>query len=168
MSGWYAWLYLAVCDVIIMHKTIINKHDMIFISHVLWRCQIHIVLPNNLPLHDDVIKRKNFPRYWPCVEKSPVSGEFPAQRPVTRSFDVFFDLRPNKQLSKQSWGWWFEMLSHSLWRHSNVITTVHECNKDTFELQPSLMRNHMASTFSAYKLNNPSLMQNHMARSFSA
>ena len=28
-------------------------------------------------------------------------GEFPAQRPVTRSFDVFFDLRPNKRLSKQ-------------------------------------------------------------------
>ena len=39
---------------------------------------------------------------------SPVPGEFPAQRPVTRSFDVFFDLRLNKHLSKQSWGWWFE------------------------------------------------------------
>ena len=39
-----------------------------------------------------------------CAGNSPVSGEFPAQRPVTRSFDVFFDLRPNKQLSKQSWG----------------------------------------------------------------
>ena len=33
-------------------------------------------------------------------------GEFPTQRPVTRSFDVFFDLRPNKGLSKQPWGWW--------------------------------------------------------------
>ena len=33
---------------------------------------------------------------------SPVNGEFPAQRPVTRSFDVFFDLRLNKRLSKQS------------------------------------------------------------------
>ena len=33
---------------------------------------------------------------------SPVPGEFPTQRPVTRSFDVFFDVRPNKQLSKQS------------------------------------------------------------------
>ena len=29
------------------------------------------------------------------------------KRPVTRSFDVFFDLRLNKCLSKQSWGWWF-------------------------------------------------------------
>ena len=37
-----------------------------------------------------------------CAGNSPVSGEFPAQRPVTRSFDVFFDLRLNKRLSKQS------------------------------------------------------------------
>ena len=35
-------------------------------------------------------------------------GEFPTQSPVTRSFDVFFDLRLNKRLSKQLWGWWFE------------------------------------------------------------
>ena len=31
-----------------------------------------------------------------CVGNSPVSGEFPAQSPATRSFDVFFDLRLNK------------------------------------------------------------------------
>ena len=36
-----------------------------------------------------------------CVGNSPVTGEFPSQRPVTRSFDVFFDLCLNKQLSKQ-------------------------------------------------------------------
>ena len=46
-------------------------------------------------------------------------GEFPTQRPVTRSFGVFFYLRPNKRLSKQPWGWWFETLSWSLWRHCN-------------------------------------------------
>ena len=55
---------------------------------------------------------------------SPVTGEFPAQRPVTRSFDVFFDLRLNKRLSKQSWGWWFETPSHPLWPHSNVWTIL--------------------------------------------
>ena len=33
---------------------------------------------------------------------SAVTGEFPAQRPVTRSFDVFFELRLNKRLSKHS------------------------------------------------------------------
>ena len=48
-------------------------------------------------------------------------GEFPTQRPVTRSFDVYFDLCPNKRLSKQWWGWWFETLSCSLWRHRNDI-----------------------------------------------
>ena len=52
---------------------------------------------------------------------TPVSGEFPAQRPITRSFEVFFD--QYKQLSKQSWGRWFEALSCPLWRHCNVIGT---------------------------------------------
>ena len=49
-----------------------------------------------------------------CAGNSPVPGEFPAQRPVTRSFDVFFDLGLNKRLSKQSWGWWFGTLWHPL------------------------------------------------------
>ena len=44
-------------------------------------------------------------------------GESTAQRPVTRNFDVFFDLRLNKLLSKQSWSWWFETPSRPLWRH---------------------------------------------------
>ena len=48
--------------------------------------------------------------------------EFPIQRPVTRSFDVFFDLRPKKRLSKQPWGWWFETLSWSLWRQCNEMS----------------------------------------------
>ena len=47
-------------------------------------------------------------------------GEFPGQRPVTRSLNVFFYLRLNKRLSKQWWGWWFETLSRPLWRHRNV------------------------------------------------
>ena len=46
-------------------------------------------------------------------------GKFPTQRSVTRSFDVFFDLRLNKRSSKQPWGWWFETPSMSLWRHCN-------------------------------------------------
>ena len=61
-----------------------------------------------------------------CAGKSSLPSEVPAQRPVTRSFDVFFDLRPNKRLSKHWWGWWFEAPSHhydvivmctSLWRY---------------------------------------------------
>ena len=45
-----------------------------------------------------------------CAGNSQVTGEFPAQRPVTRSFDIFFHLCLNKRLSKQSGGWWFETL----------------------------------------------------------
>ena len=56
-----------------------------------------------------------------CAGNSPVTGAFPSLRPVTRSFDVFFDLRLNKRLSKQSWGWWFETPSRSLWRHCNAL-----------------------------------------------
>ena len=50
---------------------------------------------------------------------STVTGGFSSQRTVTRGFNVFFDLRLNKQLSKQSWGWRFETSPHSLWRHCN-------------------------------------------------
>ena len=65
-----------------------------------------------------------------CVRNSPVTGEFPTQRPVTRSFDVFFDLRLNQQLSKHWRRWWFETPSHSLWRHNNdcwicIYTCIH-------------------------------------------
>ena len=60
--------------------------------------------------HEDKIPAKTSP-WWrhqletfsallaSCAGNSPVSGEFPAQKPVTRSFDVFFDLRLNKRLS---------------------------------------------------------------------
>ena len=55
-------------------------------------------------------------------------GEFPTQRPVTWSFDLFFDLSLNKQLSKQPWGWWFETPSWSLWRQYNECRfTASDC-----------------------------------------
>ena len=72
-------------------------------------------------LHDDVIKRKHFPRPCPfCAGNSLVTSEFPSQRPVTQSFDAFFDLRLNRQLSEQLRGWWSETQSRPLWRHCNV------------------------------------------------
>ena len=55
-----------------------------------------------------------------CAGNSPVTGEFPSQNPVTRSVNVFFHLCLNKRLNEQSWGWWFETPSRSLWRHRNV------------------------------------------------
>ena len=76
----------------------------------------------NYQRYEDVIKWNFFPRHWLFVRgihQSPVNC--PPKRPVVRSFDVFFDLRLNKRLSKQWCGWWFETPSHPLWRHSNVI-----------------------------------------------
>ena len=57
-----------------------------------------------------------------CAGNSPV----PVTRPVTRNFDVFFDLRLNKRLSILSWGWWSETPSSSLWRHRNDLTPLGE------------------------------------------
>ena len=67
-----------------------------------------------------------------CAGNSPTTGEFPTQRPVARSFDVFFDLRLNKRLSKHSWSWWFETPSSPLWRHCNewpvsIQAFLHDC-----------------------------------------
>ena len=57
-------------------------------------------------------------------------GEFPTQRPVTRSFHVFFDLRLNKRLSKQPWGWWFETPSWSLWRQCYDLIIIQRMRFD--------------------------------------
>ena len=61
-----------------------------------------------------------------CAVNSPVAGEFPAQRPVTRSSDVSFHLRLNKRSSKQSWGWSFETPSQSLLRHCNACSRFYK------------------------------------------
>ena len=61
----------------------------------------------------------------PLCGKFTGPGEFPTQRPVTWSFGVFFDLRLNKRLSKQPWGWWFETPSWSLWRQCNALVYIY-------------------------------------------
>ena len=55
-----------------------------------------------------------------CAGNCLVTDNFPAQRPVTRSFDVFFDVRLNDRLIEQSWGRWFEMPSRLSWGHCNA------------------------------------------------
>ena len=74
-------------------------------------------------LRDDVIKLNIFRVTGPLCGELTGPRWFPSQRPVTRSFDVFFDLRLNKRLSKQSWGWWLETPSSSLWRHCDGLET---------------------------------------------
>ena len=62
-----------------------------------------------------------------CAGNAPVHGEFPAQRPVTRSFDVLSDLRPNKRLSKQLWGWWSETLYDVIVMGKVWILVTYKC-----------------------------------------
>ena len=71
-----------------------------------------------------------------CAGNSPVPGEFLAQRPVTRSSDIFYDLRLIKRLSKQYWSWWFETPSRPLWRHSNELHTDKVAICDCHNLWP--------------------------------
>ena len=70
-----------------------------------------------------------------CAGNSPVTGEFPAQMPVTQGFYVSFDLWLNEWLSKQSRGWWFEKPSRPLWRHNSVeklTARYRECTVDLY------------------------------------
>ena len=64
-----------------------------------------------------------------CEENPPVTGGFPSDRPV--SFDVFFDLRLNKLLSKHSRRRWFETPSRSLWCHCNGKAKLYQATTDT-------------------------------------
>ena len=75
-----------------------------------------------------------------CARNSPVTGEFLSQMPVTRSFHVFFDLRLNRRLSKQSRGWWSETPSRSLWRHCNEFSAyINTWGAVTSEILPVIV-----------------------------
>ena len=57
-----------------------------------------------------------------CAGNSPVTGEFPAQRPVTQSFNVFFDVRLNKRLSDGEW--WFGDLRRHRAHHDVTVMAL--------------------------------------------
>ena len=61
-----------------------------------------------------------------CEGNPPVTAGFPSQRPITRSFHIFFDVRLNKRFSKHPKCRWFETPSRSLLRHPKVIF-LHAC-----------------------------------------
>ena len=82
-----------------------------------------LVIWINIDSHDDVIKWKYFRVTGPLWGKSTDhTSRFPSQRPVMRSFDVFFDLRLKEPLSKQSRRRRFETPLRSLWRRCNEVT----------------------------------------------
>ena len=78
----------------------------------IWCCNVDI-MTSSMETFSDLLA---------LCENSPVTGEFPSQRPLTRSLDVFIDLRLNKRLSKPSRRQWFETQSRPLWRHCNDIS----------------------------------------------
>ena len=68
--------------------------------------------------HDDVIRGKNFPRFWPFVRgihRSPVNSPHKGQWRGALIFSLICGF------GKQSWGWSFQMPPGSLWRHCNVM-----------------------------------------------
>ena len=75
-----------------------------------------------LVAHNDVIKWKYFPRYWPYVRESTNHQWILLKRPVTGNVGVLLDLCLNKRWSKQSVRQWFEKPSRSLWHHCKVST----------------------------------------------
>ena len=104
--------------------TTMIRLELIRMEHETWdyNSSLRWNLPRNrkkMLEHDDVIKWKKSALLALCAVNSPIIGEFPSQRPVTRSFDVFFDLRLNKRLSKHSRHRWFDTPSCSLWRQCN-------------------------------------------------
>ena len=65
-----------------------------------------------------------------CARNSLVTGEFPSQRPVVRSFDAFFDLRLNKRLSEQSNRRWFgTQCAHDDVTVMDLVTRAHKILK---------------------------------------
>ena len=80
--------------------------------------------------HDDVIKWKHFPHYWRLVRgihRSLANSPHKGQSYGALMFPLFCAL--NKRLSRQSWGWWFETPSRSLWRHYNEVRLNHIWSK---------------------------------------
>ena len=94
--------------------------------HLNWGYLNRIDAPNGLGHHDGFTWRRHQMEAFSaalaiCAGNSLVIGEFSSKRPVMRSFDVFFDLRLNKRLSRPSSCRWFETPSRSLWRHCNEM-----------------------------------------------
>ena len=123
----HLWSYLFFANVDEMHECFAYRLNTLttVTSKIGLRCSIitHLILIRHKQtwweylLHDDVIKREHFPRYWPFV------GELHKGQ-WRGALMVFFYLRLNKR-SKQSWGWWFETLSCPLWRQCNVLSVLY-------------------------------------------
>ena len=102
-----------------LRRTLFSFRTSIYIG-LLHRHSLPFVVLNLMYLHFMMTSSS-----WKFSRVSgPLCGEFTGHRwiPRTKAIDVFFDLRLNKRMSKQWWGWWFVTSRHSLWRHFNVLS----------------------------------------------
>ena len=120
-SVWKMCLYMYICVALYLLVNKLLSYPSVRTNYIHTQTVRHGRPGNSNSSHDDVIKWKHSPRYWSFVRRIHRSlVNSPKKRPVTRTLDVFFDLRLNKSLSNQSWGWWFETPSCSLERHCNA------------------------------------------------
>ena len=124
LAWFYGWYIKYKCIQVhdMMNLTLVNPQNILSFCSPWWRHQMEAF----------------FAVLAICAGNSPVPGEFPAQWPATRSFDVFFDQHPSNRLSKQWRGWWFETLSYPLWRHRNAITTFHVSHETYVQYIPRI------------------------------
>ena len=61
----------------------------------------------------------------PCAGNSPVTGEFPSQVPVMRSFDVFLGPHLSGRMNTHPGRQWFQTASRPLWRHCSDDEAFH-------------------------------------------
>ena len=110
-------------------ESIVNDRTALFkaacdISRGVVACQVEYVWWNDTPCtpHPPPHRMETFSALLAlCEGNPPVTGGFPSQRPVTRSFDILFDMGLNKWLGKQSRRRWVETPCRSLWRHCNDV-----------------------------------------------
>ena len=93
----------------IMLSLLINIQEMEH-HHLLeagqpWNWQLDVCEAKRL--HDDVIKWKHFPRYWPFVRGIHRFRWIPYTKASDAELRCSYDMRRIKGLNKQSWGWWF-------------------------------------------------------------
>ena len=97
--------------------TVINKKNFL---HTFWLHSIGKGISLDLHVWQFMMTSSNGNMFRVTGPLWPVTSGFPSLRPVTRSFEAFFDLRLSKWLSKQLRRRWLETSSRSLWCHCNV------------------------------------------------
>ena len=122
-------LYIICTNIVLwikcLMKSVVFEFFFSIFFSLIWHEWLKKTLQNNNLIHIHYMMTSpngNISRVTGLCEENPsVTGGFPSQRTVTRSFDGFFQLHLNKWLSKQSRRRWFETPLCLLWRHSNKL-----------------------------------------------